>query len=80
MLLTAADFVGLAGAQLPEIPRLLGLADQVQRLAIVLEDGPVPVVGAHRGVDLEPPRQLDEELNVFTPSSWLAKARSTSES
>ena len=46
----------------------------------MLEDRPVRVVFPDRGVDLEPPRQFDKELDVFALVELRAKARSTSES
>ena len=85
MLLPAADLVGLVCAQLQEVPRALGLADQVERLAVVLEDGPVGVVLADGRVDLEPAGQLDEELDVLalvelagrTPAPLRSRRRRT---
>src|SRR5690606_14461507 len=73
--LPAADVVGLAGPQLQEVARALGLTDQVEWPAVLLQDRPVGVVLADRRIDLEPARQLDEQPDVVAlvqPASELA--------
>ena len=80
VLLAAADLVGFAGAELQEVLRALGLPDQVERLVVVLQDGPVGVVLADRRVDLKPAGSLTKSLMSSRVSSRLANSRSTSDS
>ncbi len=63
--LAAADLVGFAGAELQEVLGGFRLSNEVKHLVVVLQDCPVRVVLADRRVDLEPARQLHEELNIL---------------
>ena len=53
-------------AQLEEVPRALGLAHEVERRSIVLQDSPVGVVFADWRVDFKPAGKFDKEFDVFT--------------
>ena len=65
VLLAAAHFVGFARSQFEKVARSLGFAHQIKRFVVVLENRPVGVVFADWRVDLEPARELDEELDVL---------------
>ena len=65
MTLATTDLVSLAGPQLQEVARCLGFTYQIERLAILLQDGPVRVVFAYRCVDLEPAREFNEQLDIL---------------
>ena len=62
--LTAADLICLGCTQLQEIASAFGLAHEVERLVLVLHDGPIGVVLPDGRVNLKPARQLDEKLDV----------------
>src|SRR5437870_3675489 len=52
--LSAADLVSLGVPKLQEVFRSLGLPQQIQRVAVILDDCPVWVVRPNRSVDLKP--------------------------
>lgn len=80
MPLSASDFVGLDRAQLQEVSCSFGFADKVERLVFLLHDGPIRVVGAKRGVDHKPSRELHKQFDVLAlfalavPWLWLVFA------
>ena len=47
--------------------------DKIEGLPILLDYGPVLVVRADWGFDLEPPRDFDKELDVITLIELLGK-------
>src|SRR3954470_2790191 len=61
--------------QLLEVVGALGLAHEVERLppVLVANEGPVGVVVAEWGGDLEPLRELNEQRNVRTALEELRK-------
>jgi len=66
VLLTATDFVCLAGAQLQEVLGTFWSRGPGRASGVVLDDSPVRVVLANWCVDLEPAGEFDEQLDVFS--------------
>jgi hypothetical protein len=68
----AADFVRLNGAEFEEVARALGLAHEVERLPVMLEDGPGRLLAVVEvNVIAEPDSARLPALSVFSSLSTL---------
>jgi hypothetical protein len=74
MLAAATELLGFQiVGQLLVIPGALGFTHQVEDRAVVLQNGPIGIVFAQRGVNQEPSGQFHEELDVFALVEFLGK-------
>jgi hypothetical protein len=55
----------LLGAAFLAVQRILGFAREVEFLFALGDEGPVRVVDADSGIDLEPGRQFDKEFDIL---------------
>jgi hypothetical protein len=64
MPLTASNFVGFRRTKLEIVAIAFRFTYHVDRLVLMLHDGPIRVVGTNRRFDLEPSRQFHKQTNV----------------
>jgi hypothetical protein len=65
MLAATGNLLVFLGSPFLAVERTFRLANEVKFLFTLRDKGPVRIVGADGRIDLEPGRQLDEELDVL---------------
>lgn len=58
------DFLVFLGAALLAVERTLGFPHEIEAFIPFSDEGPIGIVLADGGVDLEPARQFDEQFDV----------------